>query len=80
MKFFGILNSHIIGICLKFPELTQTSKAPYNDIRITIGITMQQDTAIAFERSPLSGFTRKRKANPFAGPETKNQSQSIAAR
>ena len=32
---------------------------------MTIGTTIQQETAIAFLKGSLSGFTRKRKAKPF---------------
>ena len=35
---------------------------------------MEQETAITLWSTGLSGFTRKRNANPFAGPETTNQS------
>lgn len=35
---------------------------------MTIGTTIQQETAIAFLKGSLSGFTRKRKAKPFARP------------
>ena len=44
----------------------------------TMGTTMQQEMQMTFFRGVSSGFTRKRKANPLAIPETKNQSQHMA--
>ena len=48
------------------------------DMMITIGTTMEQETAITLCNTGLSGLTRKRNANPFAGPDTTNQSMHIA--
>jgi hypothetical protein len=45
---------------------------------ITIGITIQLEMQITFRNTLLSGFTKKRNANPFAIPDTRNQSQQNA--
>ena len=78
IKFFGMFVSQMIGTRFQVPVWVHASNAPYRDMKNTIGTTMQVDTQIAFF-SPLScGFTRKRKANPFANPDTTNQSRHIA--
>ena len=78
IKFFGILVSQIIGSIFHAPLFTQASSPPYKDMKITIGTTIQQETAITFFIVLFSGFTRKRNANPFAILDTRNQSRHIA--
>ena len=78
MKFLGMFMSQMIGRELKSPTFIQPSSAPYRDMIITMGMTIEHDTAMTFFITGLSGFTRKRNANPFAGPEIMNQSMHMA--
>ena len=81
----GTAGAHKIqGIGAGFvPEVLNTSVYDEifpveNEDAFSIGTTIQQETAIAFLKGSLSGFTRKRKAKPFARPDTRNQSQHMA--
>ena len=78
MKFFGMLVSQMMKSRLQLPDFTHPSNAPYMDMMITIGTTIQLEMQMTFLITLLSGFTRKRNANPFAIPETRNQSQQNA--
>ena len=73
-----MLCNHINNTFDHWPVVTETSIAPYNDMIITIGTTIETDTQIAVFNGPSPGFTRNLKAKPFANPETTNQSQHIA--
>ena len=50
--------SQIIGSIFHAPLFTQASNPPYKDMKITIGTTIQQETAITFFIVLLSGFTQ----------------------
>ena len=78
IKFFGIFVSQMTGRLLHIPVLMQASRPPNNDMTITIGMTIQQDTESTFLIVLLSGPTKKRNANFFAGVDTINQSNIIA--
>lgn len=79
IKFIGIFLIQMKKIRFHSPVCTHASAAPYNDMMITIGTTIQQETArIILIGLDTPGFTRKRNANPFAIFDTANQSQSMA--
>ena len=78
IKLNGILCSHCANTLDHMPVWTQPSTAPYSDMIMTIGTTIQVEMVMTLRRGLLSGLSKNPKATPFASLDTKNQSQQKA--